>query len=55
MGIKFDQVEGVVQKASEPAAAQPASPDAATPKPSAESHEDTRRRMERMSRRLHAD
>jgi hypothetical protein len=54
MAIQFDQVEGVVQKASEPAAA-PAQPDATTPKPSHESHEDARRRMERMSRRLHAD
>jgi hypothetical protein len=56
MSITFDHVEGVVQKAGESAA--PAPSGEATPaaeKPSAESLEETRRRMERMARRLHAD
>jgi hypothetical protein len=54
MGIKFDQVEGVVQKAAEPAT-QPADGASSTPKPTHESHDEARHRMERRSRRLHAD
>lgn len=55
MGITFDHVEGVVQKASEPAPTPQPEIGDKTPKPAAESYEETRRRMERMAHRLHAD
>jgi hypothetical protein len=55
MGITFDHVEGVVQKASEPSPAPNSEIGEATPKPAHESLEETQRRMERMARRLHAD
>jgi len=56
MGISFDHVEGVVQKSSEPSSsATPEGEPAATPKPTGESMEEQRRRMERLARRLHAD
>ena len=57
MSITFDHVEGVVQKAGEGGTAPAPSADAtpAAQKPAAESFEETRRRMERMARRLHAD
>lgn len=58
MPITFDHVEGVVQKASEPTASGPAQPTGAAaqpPKPTAETFEETRHRMEQRARRLHAD
>lgn len=54
MAIVFDQVEGVVQKASGPAStAAPAK--TSPPKPPAESQMEVQRRMEERARRLHAD
>lgn len=58
MGITFDHVEGVVQKASEGSsqAQPPAAGAGAKPaKPAAEQMEEQRRRAERMASRLHAD
>jgi hypothetical protein len=55
MGIVFEQIEGVVQKAEAEGA--PASPDgeARTPRPQDEVFEETRRRVERLATRLAAD
>ncbi len=56
MSITFDHVEGVVQKADEPGGApRPGGEAAPAPKPPAETFEESRRRMERLARRLHAD
>lgn len=58
MGITFDHVEGVVQKASEGGSPSPAPASSAggkTPKPLGEQLEEHRRRAERMASRLHAD
>ncbi len=54
MGVTFDHVEGVVQKAGDTSPA-PAAQESSSTKPAQESHEDARKRMERMARRLHAD
>ena len=55
MGITFDHVEGVVQKASEPTAAPQSEAGEAPQKSPQDSFEEARRRMDRMARRLHAD
>ena len=57
MSIVFDQVDGVVQKDSDPAA-QPlsaATPGSAQRRPAAEQFEETHHRMEWLARRIAAD
>lgn len=55
MSITFDHVEGVVQKAEGTSPAPAGGAARTEQKPHAESFEETRRRLERMARRLHAD
>ncbi len=58
MGITFDHVEGVVQKATEGGAHPPAPAGDAGAKPAKSPHEDfeeQRRRAECLAQRLHAD
>jgi hypothetical protein len=56
MGVVFEQVEGVVQKAESPTPAADSGADGAgRAKPPHESYDEMRRRMERLMRRLHAD